>query len=206
MDMKKTRWVRRLDSGVYTIEPESNLSRSALCNLCGIDAACPILQNMNKFAEHADIQVRTCGRYVPLIGFRKPYLGLQASLFNTLRLGTTWASRLTEGKVVAITDAKTGSILRFGKVDRIATGSFDNMIRTHGMMNHLALGGKSLEDVDTLLRKAYHNFMREDPQLTAIYIREVDHQLLDKVSTHFKATISGEEANNVIPIEFKHPE
>lgn len=206
MDMKKTRWVRRLNTGVYTIEPESNLSRSALCNLCGIDAACPILQSMNKFSDHADIQVKTCGRYVPLIGFRRPYIGLQSSLFNTLRLGTTWADRLSADKVIAITDAKTGRILRFGKVDRIVTGPFDEMIRLHGNMNHLALGGKTLDEVDTLLRKAYHNFMRKDPQLTAIYIRDVEHQLLERIQTEFSPPPVTESGDNVITLNFKRPE
>lgn len=205
MDMKKIRWVRRLNTGVYTIEPESNFTRSALCNLCGIDAACPILQSMKKFSEHAEIQVKTCGRYVPLIGFRRPYLGLQASLFNTLRLGTTWADRLTADKVVAITDAKSGRILRFGKIDRVVTGPFDEMIQIHGKMNHLALGGKTVEEVNTMLRKAYHNFLREDPQLTAIYIRDVDHHLLQRIPTEFSPPSTPPGEDNVITLNFKRP-
>lgn len=204
MDMKRTRWVRRLKTGVYTIESDVNLTKSALCNLCGISDACPILKSMNQFQDHADIQVKTCGRYVPLVGFRAPYVGLKSSLFNTLRLGTAWVDRLSEGKTIAVTDAKTGKILRFGKVDRVVSGPFDEMILKHGMMNHMALGGKTVAEVETVLRKAYHNFMKEDPQLTAIYIRDVSHDLLTRVETVYEKP-EGELplVNNVITLPLK---
>ncbi|MDP0970996.1 hypothetical protein Q6294_29025, partial [Klebsiella pneumoniae] len=36
MDLKRTRWVRRLEDGTYTIESNSTLSNEkVLCSLCG---------------------------------------------------------------------------------------------------------------------------------------------------------------------------
>jgi hypothetical protein len=43
MDLKRTRWVRRLEDGSYTIESNTSLNKQKLlCDLCGIASKCPI--------------------------------------------------------------------------------------------------------------------------------------------------------------------
>ncbi|EOM9237197.1 hypothetical protein ACLW95_004823, partial [Escherichia coli] len=49
MDLKRTRWVRRLEDGSYTIESNSNLNKQKLlCDICGIAAKCPIYETRIK--------------------------------------------------------------------------------------------------------------------------------------------------------------
>lgn len=87
MDLKRTRWVRRLEDGSYTIESNSNLNKQKLlCDICGIAAKCPIYETRIKLDKAGvNFHLNSCIRYVPLLAFRKPIIGLDAPYFNTLR-------------------------------------------------------------------------------------------------------------------------
>lgn len=171
VDVKRARWVRKTEDGMYTIEPKSTLARiGMLCNSCGIKEGCPIYKVSIKAAAHADVHIRTCQRYVPILAFRKPYVGIDAPLFNTLRSGTTWVDRLEPGKTVAVVDSQSGDILRFCKVKSVHSGHFDKMLEIHAMFNHLAIGGEPVAKVGEVLRKSYGHFLTPDSKLTAIYL------------------------------------
>ncbi|HFI6285599.1 TPA: hypothetical protein ACGRVO_003876, partial [Escherichia coli] len=91
MDLKRTRWVRRLEDGSYTIESNTSLNKQKLlCDLCGIASKCPINETRLKLHDAgAHFHLNSCIRYVPLLAFRKPIIGLDAPYFNTLRSGVT---------------------------------------------------------------------------------------------------------------------
>ncbi|PHM69535.1 hypothetical protein [Xenorhabdus sp. KJ12.1] len=179
---QKQKKVRRLETGVYTIEPESLRSRNDhLCQICSIISNCPIQRALKLTENHAEATIRTCARFVPSISFRAPYVGLEFPIFNTLRAGTTWQERLVKGKVIALTDSKTGEILRFGMVRNVVSGAIDKMLEIHAQFNHLAMGGKSINEVKTVIQKSYGHFLKPDSKLTAIYIEKVSHSLIDKI-------------------------
>lgn len=178
MDLKRTRWVRRLEDGTYTIEPDSKLnSQKELCDLCGIASKCPINEARHKFkATGADFHLNSCLRYVPLIAFRKPIIGLNEPYFNTLRSGVTWVNRVEPGKIVCLVDAANGERIRFAKVDRVCSGPYEEMLRKHSRFNHLCMGGESVEKVSEVIRKSYGHFLKPDSQLTAIYLRSISRE------------------------------
>ena len=172
VDIKRAKWVRKEDRG-YTIEPKSILAREGLiCDSCGIQSQCPIYQFKQKAESHADISVKTCTRYVPVLGFRKPYLGLNG-YFNTLRAGDTWMRRVDVGKTIALCDAKSGAIIGFGTVKQLDCAPFDDALRDHAHLNHMAVAGKTTDDVEHVLRKSYGHFLKDDAKLTAIYIERI---------------------------------
>lgn len=78
MDLKRTRWVRRLEDGTYTIESNSTLSNEkVLCSLCGIASKCNINETRLKLRDAGvNFHLNSCARYVPLLAFRKPIIGL----------------------------------------------------------------------------------------------------------------------------------
>ncbi|WP_171996250.1 hypothetical protein [Klebsiella pneumoniae] len=52
MDLKRTRWIRRLEDGTYTIESNSTLSNEkVLCSLCGIASKCNINETRLKLRD-----------------------------------------------------------------------------------------------------------------------------------------------------------
>ncbi|KLU17207.1 hypothetical protein AFK69_19640 [Xenorhabdus sp. GDc328] len=183
MDLKqKQKRIRRLETGVYTIEPESLRSRNDhLCRICSIISNCPLQRSLKLTQSYAEATIRTCARFVPSISFNAPYTGLEHPMFNTLRAGTTWQERLVKGKVIALTDSKTGEILRFGMVRSVVSGSIDKMLEIHAQFNHLAMGGKSIDEVKTVIQKSYGHFLKPDSKLTAIYIEKISHSLIDEI-------------------------
>ncbi|MFV8944241.1 hypothetical protein [Moellerella wisconsensis] len=179
---QKHKRVRRLESGVYTIEPNSVLARNDhLCQICSISSNCPIQIALKQTQGHAEATIKTCARFVPSISFKSPYVGLNSSLFNTLRAGTTWQERLVKDKVIALTDSETGDIIRFGKVRSVVSGNVDKMLTIHAKFNHLVMGGQTVDDVKKVIKQSYGHFLKEDSKLTAVYIEQVSHSLIDKI-------------------------
>ncbi|MEY0234233.1 hypothetical protein [Providencia manganoxydans] len=178
---QKHKRVRRLESGVYTIEPESIRARNDnLCQICAITSNCPIQIALNPHQTDAEVAIRSCARFVPSLTFRPPYLGLGFDYFNTLRVGTTWLDRLSVGKVIALVNPK-GDILRFGKVAKVVSGDLDKMLRIHAKFNHLAMAGKNIKEVERVIRKSYGHFLTKESKLTAIYIEKVTREIVDDI-------------------------
>lgn len=178
MDTKQSRYIRRLVDGTYTIKPDSKLVASKdMCDVCGIKTACPIYKTRSSLlAQGASFEINTCARYVPLISFRKPYLGLKDAYFNTLRSGVTWVNRVSENSIVCLVGAEDGEIIRFARVAKVFSGPVDEMLRKHARFNHLCVGGKKQEDVRTVIKKSYGHFLRDDSILTAIYLKSLKYE------------------------------
>lgn len=199
----KHKRVRRLETGVYTIEPESVRKRNDhLCQICSIAGNCPVQTALKLTEGHAEAIIRTCARFVPSIPFRKPYVGLHFPLFNTLRAGTTWRDRLVVGKVVALTDSATGEILRFGRVQSVISGGVDRMLEIHSQFNHIAMANRNVAEVEKVIRKSYGHFLKPDSQLTAIYIEGVTNKIIDDIDNKL-GTPPARLTDNVINM-FRH--
>lgn len=178
MNIKQTRYIRRLEDGTYTIKPDTKLNNvKDMCDLCGIKTACPIFKTRSSLlAQGAAFEINTCARYVPIISFRKPYLGLKDAYFNTMRSGLTWVNRVSENSVVCLVGAENGEIIRFARVAKVFSGPVDDMLRINARFNHLCLGGKTQEDVRTVIKKSYGHFLKEDSVLTVIYLKSLKHE------------------------------
>ncbi|MBS2140978.1 hypothetical protein KCA24_34035, partial [Escherichia coli] len=131
----------------YTIESNSNLNKQQLLwDICGIAVNGPIYETRIKLDKAGvNFHLNSCIRYVPLLAFRKPIIGLDAPYFNTLRSGVTWRDRLSPDKLICLVSADTGKIIRFGKVDKVYSGPVDEMLRKHTRLNTLCFGGGKME-------------------------------------------------------------
>lgn len=176
MNTKKTRWVKRLEDGSYTMESAAMQVREIdICDSCGINDVCPIYRMVKKVENIAQVGIRKCKRYFPLIGFRPPIVGLNG-VFNTLRVGETWMTRVEPGTLVTLINTVNNEVLGYAKVVRLHTGPFDEMVKKHAHRNHI---GKSttdnpIETVNHVLRKAHGHFLNDDSRLTAIYLERVE--------------------------------
>ena len=178
MNIKQSRYIRRLEDGTYTIKAASKLNEPKdMCDVCGIKTACPIFKTRSQLlSQGASFSINTCQRYVPLISFRKPYLGLKDAYFNTMRSGVTWVNRVSEGSVICLVGAEDGEIIRFARVAKVFSGPVDDMLQKHARFNHLCLGGKTQDDVRTVIRKSYGHFLKSDSTLTAIYLKTLTYE------------------------------
>ncbi|HGL3854400.1 TPA: hypothetical protein ACKE3U_003726 [Klebsiella aerogenes] len=178
MNIKQTRYIRRLEDGTYTIKPDTKLNNAKdMCDVCGIKTACPIYKTRSSLLQQgAEFEINKCARYVPLISFRKPYLGLKDAYFNTMRSGVTWVNRVNENSIVCLVGSEKGDTIRFARVAKVFSGPMEDMLRKHARFNHLCLGGMKQDDVRTVIKKSYGHFLKEDSSLTVIYLKSLKHE------------------------------
>ena len=121
LNVKKARWVRKLNNGAYTMESTNVLTSTQLmCKSCGIYRACPIHESMERFAVVADITVRNCRKYVPLLLCRRPFTESLRDELIVLRRGTGLHELLHDGReLVALTDRFSETVLAFYSVSRL---------------------------------------------------------------------------------------
>ncbi|SVP40456.1 hypothetical protein [Klebsiella pneumoniae] len=203
-DLKHLKYVKRLEDGSFSVIPTKQVeTQKDLCSLCGIESVCRIRIARERIKQAgAEVSMSSCKRYVPILTFRKPHVGLNLTFFNTIRAGTTWAFRLNKGSIVCLADAETGEPIRFMRVESVRTGGVDSLLAKHARFNHLAVGGKGAEFTRNFVKKAYGHFLKEDGMLTAIYLRNIksdfDYQYHDVTDVLY---IDGKPApDNVISI------
>ncbi|HFP9309502.1 TPA: hypothetical protein ACJI3N_005235 [Raoultella planticola] len=202
--LKQTRWVKRLEDGSYTIKSHSNIHKQKdLCDVCGIKIKCPIYEARSRLlACGASFELNSCARYVPIVTFRRPLVGLSQRYFNTLRSGTAWANRVSQDSIVCLADAGTGEPIRFMKVAFTTSGPVNEMLKKHSRLNHLCLGGETQGKVAEVIKRSYGKFLNEDSLLTAIYFRsikpEFDQQYHTEEELNFMDDIVYE--NNIISL------
>ena len=121
LNVKKSRWVRKLSHGAYTMESTDVLaSTQMMCKSCGIYHACPIHESMERFAVVADITVRNCRKYVPLLLCRRSFTESLGNELLVLRRGTGWHELLHDGReLVALTDRVSETVFAFYSVTRL---------------------------------------------------------------------------------------
>lgn len=192
IDLKRSRWVKKLENGDYTMEPAAEQRKdNLLCNSCGINHFCPVLKFINKADKFAKLGVRRCEKYFPVLGFMPPHVGLD-DRFNTIRIGDTWTKRVVPGKtIVALVDTKTNEVIGYARVIRVHTGVYDEMLRKHALFNHNMKGVQEnpVEYIGSILHKAFGHFIKDDSKLTALYLERVpDEQIHGKKDAKGRAS------------------
>ncbi|MDC9581918.1 hypothetical protein PSI15_10130 [Xenorhabdus sp. PR6a] len=69
------------------------------------------------------------------------------------------------------------------------------MLEVHAQFNHIAMAGKGVDEVERVIRKSYGHFLKPDSKLTAIYIENVSHELIDKIDKKLGDTPEDVESN-----------
>ncbi|KJZ17361.1 hypothetical protein TW86_03635 [Halomonas sp. S2151] len=178
VNLKRSRWVKRTETGRFTIETAAEKKREVLlCDTCGINDQCPVKAMMDKADHFVTLSVRNCDKYIPCVGFMPPMVGLERQ-FNTLRVGKGWYERLEVGDRVALVNTKSSEIEGYAEVKHLYHGAYREMIDKHAIYNHTAFErgpGQSAQDyVDGVLKKANGHFLSENSTLTAIYLRRLE--------------------------------
>ncbi|MGY2462316.1 hypothetical protein [Vreelandella sulfidaeris] len=181
INLKRSRWVKRTESGRFTIETASEKKREVLlCDTCGINDQCPVRQMMDKADHFVTLSVRHCEKYIPSVGFMPPIVGLERQ-FNTLRVGKGWYERLKVGDKVAMVNTKTAEIEGYAEVTRLHHGVYGEMLERHAAFNHCApfrdTNQSAVDYVGHIMQKAHGHFLSENSTLTAIYLRRLEHGL-----------------------------
>ncbi|MFP5299983.1 hypothetical protein R2R70_02055 [Cobetia sp. SIMBA_158] len=181
VNLKRSRWVKRTESGRFTIETAAEKKREVLlCDTCGINSKCPVKQVMDKADSFVTLSVRHCEKYIPCIGFMPPIVGLTRQ-FNTLRVGKGWYERLKAGDTVALVNTKTSEIECYAEVVRLDHGQYRPMLEKHAPHNHTACERgpdmSSIEHVGNVMQRAHGHFLSENSTLTAIYLRRMENGL-----------------------------
>lgn len=179
--LKRTRWVKRTDSGRFTIETVAEKKREVLlCDTCGINDQCPVRLMMDKTDAFVTLSVRNCEKFIPSIGFMPPMVGLDRQ-FNTLRVGKGWFERLRPSDRVAMVNTKTEEIEGYAEVLHLYHGNYNTMLERHAAHNHTAAfrdpGQSAQSYVGEILRRAHGHFLSENSTLTAIYLRRLENGL-----------------------------
>lgn len=179
--LKRARWVKRTESGRFTIETVAEKKREVLlCDTCGINDQCPVRVMMEKTDAFVTLSVRNCEKFIPAIGFMPPMVGLDRQ-FNTLRVGKGWFERLRPNDKVALVNTKTEEIEGYAEVLHLYHGNFNAMLERHAAHNHTASfrgpGQSAQSHVGEVLRRAHGHFLSENSTLTAIYLRRLENGL-----------------------------
>lgn len=175
LDDMVMRRVKRAESGDFVLgKPPERVN--SLCRACGINDRCK-LYKAHKKVTWALPEVTVCQRFVPVLGFRPPIVGLEKS-FNTMRLGKAWTERVAPGTVVALLNTVDSKLLGFARVTHIEVGAFDTMVWAHGADNHLVVNSpkgrnECIEEVRYVLQKSYGKFLTPESKLTVVYCTRI---------------------------------
>lgn len=172
-DMK---FVKLLD-GRHTIEP-ANVRHSdrSLCNLCGIGASCKPRASLARLQGANDlvVGVKSCGDFRLTLTFRSN-VGMEQE-FNTMRLGPAWARRVEVGKLVNLRTT-SGEKVGVAKVVSKHVEDFEEALRKHAHMNHVAVGMKAAKARETVRRELVNangkNFIARAGVLSVIYLMPI---------------------------------
>lgn len=166
-NIRSIRMIKSVAGDAYSVEHSSNTALS-LCSMCGRNQACEAFGSMTGYEVKGP--VRRCDQYMPPLAFRNKR-GTQGR-FNTFRLGTAWAHRLTPGREVALVDADS-EVFGVAKVTAVYSGSIEDMASMFGQENHMLLDAESFktEDMIKVLRSSYGNLIfKAHDSATVIYL------------------------------------
>lgn len=177
-----TNTLTRLENGAFSNLPKSVTDKTERPTLC---AYCPVVQCADRDilsrTERANVAVMSCESFIPTIYF-SVRAGLSGKRWNTVRLGEAWAKRLQPGQVVAIADSRSQKVLHTMSVERVVTGTVEEMLRDHSVNNHAIIheqdkrligsGAKiAAERLGRILINSYgRNFATSDRRACAVYL------------------------------------
>lgn len=111
-----------------------------------------------------------------VIGFIKPIIGLEGD-FNTFRLGSFYAKRLSPGDTVYLLDEKEKLIIGRAEVTGVETGQLGEMLLIHAAKNHTELendAGSAPERLFVTMKKIYGpHIATPERKVTVIYCRRI---------------------------------
>lgn len=168
---------------VYTLETEADRKRdNLLCHYCAWKLPfdgylqCPTFKRLYHYSDNIGLLVRTCSEFQPILTFRPPTRGLDRT-FNTFRLGTAWANRLSAGNTVGLMDAVEQKMLGKARVLSVFSGHIQEMCDEHADQNHAMLGtdrATASERMMKLIRQSYGKLpLAQTDQVTVIYLENL---------------------------------
>lgn len=112
-----------------------------------------------------------------VIDFAPPMTGLEGS-FNTVRLGGTWAKRLSGGERVLLVDKPHSLVIGIAVVEQVVVGKLNEIAPMHAAHNHnqKSLGSEgATERLIAGMKKRYgpHKVL-DHSRVTFIYLRVID--------------------------------
>lgn len=112
------------------------------------------------------------------ITFAPPHHGFEGE-FNTLRLGRTLAQRLKQGDKIAITDSKTGEVIKWAEVTETHAARLPELLREHAHRNHKEHGlgdpaGAPQRRRESMTKIYGPRFVTDTRWATAVYMRIIE--------------------------------
>lgn len=143
-----------------------------LCSKCAKQESCGIFKRISKEREII-APIKRCKVFSPLIPF-SILDGLNAPVFNTMRVREAWANRLRAGDRVAIYDSLSDSVIGTRTVKSVHSGDKQTLLKQHARFNHACLD-KQIEDPvkyieNVLVRSMGKNFYNSTDKLSVIYL------------------------------------
>lgn len=141
-----------------------------LCERCGHIRSCTEV--------HED--VIECYGFMPIIKFAPPF-GNMDDVFNTIRLGRAWVSRLKSSSVVMLMNANTKEFMGKAVVISVSDGDMGEVCRTHYSQNHLMKGEVFENDrrgeakIRSILKRCYGKMYYDNATgASVIYMKMVE--------------------------------
>ena len=143
-----------------------------LCSKCANKDNCGIFDRVRK--ESAIIApIKRCKIFSPLIPF-SILDGLDAPVFNTMRVRAAWAKRLRQGDTVFLYASLTDEVIGKRTVSSVISGNKHKLLTEHAHLNHTCLTKKSDDPVqyveNILMRSMGRNFYNSSDLLSVIYL------------------------------------
>lgn len=114
---------------------------------------------------------------IRVIGFVAPIIGTEDE-FNTFRLGSFYAKRLSPGDEVLLLDEKEKMVFGRARVQSIYAGGLDEMCAIHAHKNHTELAndsGTAPERLSEAIRKIYGPHIATiHKKTTVIYLKRIE--------------------------------
>jgi hypothetical protein len=114
---------------------------------------------------------------IRVIGFVAPIIGTKDE-FNTFRLGSFYAKRLSPGDEVLLLDEKEKMVFGRARVQSIYAGGLDEMCAIHAHKNHTELANDSStapERLSEAIRKIYGPHIATiHKKTTVIYLKRIE--------------------------------
>lgn len=143
-----------------------------LCSKCASRESCGIYDTVSNQTQII-APIKRCKIFSPLIPF-SILDGLDAPVFNTMRVRDAWANRLRVGDKVALYDSLSDHVIGTRTVISTHSGDKQALLKEHARRNHACLS-KHIEDPaqyieNVLIRSMGRNFYNSSDKLSVIYL------------------------------------
>lgn len=125
------RWMERVGANRFRSK-----SKVVMCEQCARKDDCETLNQVAELEEMRgiDLKIDVCSEFEFALVFQSAK-GLDAPVFNTMRLGSSWINRVDPGDYVSL--VVKGEFYGRAKVLSKEFGDINTMVMTHAANNHL---------------------------------------------------------------------